>query len=206
MNPKVDQYLVEGCMRCPLGATPACKVNDWQDELRYLRRLILNCGLTEELKWGAPCYTYQGKNVLMLSALKEFTAISFFKGSLLKDSDHLLIAPGKNSQAARYIKVTDSKQVLEQEKSIKACIFEAVEVEKAGLKVAFKKNLEPIPEEFQQALDENPALRTAFEALTPGRQQGYILHFSQPKQSKTRVSRIEKYVPKILAGKGFHDR
>ncbi len=205
MIPEVDKYLEDGCMRCPYGATPDCKVNGWQDELRELRRIILDCGLTEELKWGAPCYTYKGKNVLMLSALKESTVVSFFKGSLLQDIDKILTAPGENTQAARYIKVTDAKQIPEMEQTIKAYIFEAIEVEKAGLKVEFKKNPEPIPDELQQKLDNDPVFKAAFEALTPGRQRGYILHFSQPKQSKTRESRIEKCTPKILVGDGLHD-
>ena len=206
MNPKVDEYLADGCMRCKLGGTPECKVNDWQQELRNLRSIILECGLTEELKWSAPCYTHKGKNILMLSALKDFATIGFFKGSLLKDANGLLTTPGENSQAAKYLKITDTEQITDLEKEIKAYIFEAIEVEKAGLKVAFKKNPEPIPDELQQRLDNDPMLKTAFEALTPGRQRGYIIHFSQPKQSKTRVSRIERCIPKILEGKGFHDR
>lgn len=194
------------CGRCPLGGSPNCKVNSWQHELKQLRSVILDCGLVEESKWGVPCYTYKGKNVLTLSALKEFAAISFFKGSLLKDSDNILGAPGKNSQAARYIKVKDVQQALDLEKTIKAYVFEAIEVENAGLKVAFRKNPEPIPEELQTKLDSDSFLKTAFEALTPGRQRGYILYFSAPKQSKTRESRIEKCTEQILNGIGLHDK
>ncbi len=206
MNPKVDQYLIEGCGRCPLGGTPECKVNSWREELKQLRRIVLDCGLTEEVKWGVPCYTYKGSNVLMVSAFKGFSALSFFKGSLLQDDKGLLDKPGENSQAVRLFRFTDSRTIIENESIIKAYIYEAIEVEKAGLKVNFKKNPEPIPEELQLKLDEDPALNAAFGALTPGRQRGYILYFSAPKQSKTRVSRIEKYIPRIFEGKGFRDR
>ncbi len=205
MTQNVEEYFADGCGRCPLGATPDCKVNTWQKELVQLRSVILDCGLTEESKWGVPCYTYQGKNILTLSGLKEFAAVSFFKGSLLGDPERMLTAPGKNSQAARYLKITNPKQVLEREKLIKAYIFEAVEVERAGLKVEFKRNPEPIPEELQNRLEEDPFFKAAFEALTPGRQRGYILYFSAPKQSKTRESRIEKCTEQILNGVGLHD-
>ncbi len=206
MNTDVDRYFIDGCMRCPLGASPQCKVNHWRKELEALRKVILQTELTEESKWGVPCYTLNGKNVITLSALKEFAAISFFKGSLLQDSDKILTTPGQNSQAARYLKITDIDQVLEKEKTIKAYIFDAIEIEKAGLKVNFKKEPESMPEELESILRGNAKLREAFEALTPGRKRGYILHFSQPKQSQTRISRIEKCIPKILEGKGFHDR
>lgn len=205
MNPKVDQYLIDGCMRCPLGGTPGCKVNDWQEELKALRRIVRACGLVEELKWGAPCYTFQQKNVVMVSALKECAVLSFFKGSLLNDTHKLLDRPGEHSQAARLIRFTNVQEIVEKESMLKAYLFEAMEVEKAGLKVDFKRNPEPIPVELQQVMDENPPLKVAFEALTPGRQRGYILHFSQPKQSKTRHTRIEKCIPQILAGEGLHD-
>ena len=205
MNPKVDQYLLDGCMRCPLGGTPKCKVHDWQDELTMLRSIVLDCDLTEELKWGVPCYTHQGKNVLIVSALKESATISFFKGSLLQDAANILTQPGPNSQASRYIKFTSVKDIVDLAETLKAYIYEAVEVEKAGLKVAFKKNPEPIPEELQMKLDDDPVFKTAFEGLTPGRQRGYILHFSQPKKSQTRINRIEKWTPKILNGEGMHD-
>ena len=193
-------------MRCPLGGTPDCKVHSWQAELKRLREIVLDCGLTEELKWSVPCYTHNGKNVFILSAFVDYCAISFFKGALLKDPQELLVKPGENSQAARYLKFTSLLQINEQETVIRAFIKEAIAIEKAGLKVQFKKEPEPIPEEFQVFLDGDPHLKQAFESLTPGRKRGYILHFTQPKQSKTRVSRIEKCIPKILAGLGFHDR
>ena len=206
MNPKVDRYIVEGCGRCPLGGTPNCKVNSWQEELHQLRRIILDTGLTEELKWGVPCYTFEKSNIAIVSALKEYCVLSFFKGALLNDQHKLLDKPGENSQAARVIRFTNVQEILQVEPILKAHIFEAIEVEKAGLKVALKKNPEPIPEEFQKRLDEIPLLKAAFEALTPGRQRGYIIHFSQPKQSKTRASRVEKCIPMIFDGKGLHDR
>ena len=206
VNPEVDLYLVEGCGRCSLGGTPECKVHSWTEELKQLRRIVLDCGLREEVKWSMPCYTFKDANILMVSAFKEYCALSFFKGSLLKDADGLMHKPGENSQAARLFKFTSIQQIVEMEPTLKAYIYEAIEIEKAGLKVQFKKHPEPIPKELQQKLDENPELKGAFETLTPGKQRGYILHFSQPKQSKTRTSRIEKCIPRILAGKGFHDR
>lgn len=206
MIAEVDLYLLQGCGRCDLGGTPACKVRTWEAELRQLRRIVLDMGMKEELKWSVPCYTWEGKNVLIVSAFKEYAALSFFKGVLLKDHYKLLQTPGKNSQASRLLKFTNLDQVLAQEAVVRAYVEEAIEVEKAGLKVEFKKTLEPIPEELEFALQANPALKAAFEALTPGRQRGYILYFSAPKQIKTRFARIEKYIPKILAGKGLHDR
>ncbi len=206
MNPQVDQYLEEGCGRCSLHGTPECKVHTWPEELRRLRAIVQDCMLTEEVKWGVPCYTLNGKNVLMIYAFKECCALSFFKGALLKDEAEILEKPGENSQAARFIRFTDVQRINDLESILKAYIFEAIEVEKAGLKVAFKKEAEPMPEELVQRLDNDPKLKAAFEALTPGRQRGYILFFSAPKQSKTRESRIEKYVPWIMVGKGMHDR
>ncbi len=206
LNPKVDHYLLEGCGRCPLGGTPACKVHQWTAELKLVRRIVLDCGLTEELKWGAPCYTFERKNVLMVSALRAYCCISFFKGSLLSDNKGLLEKPGKHSQAARLLKFTNAEAVKAIEADIKTYIFEAIEVEKAGLKVNFKKNPEPIPEELERKFEEDPLLQTAFEALSPGRQRGYILYFSQPKKSETRKSRIEKSISKILSGEGLNDK
>ncbi|MEE8429252.1 MAG: YdeI/OmpD-associated family protein [Gammaproteobacteria bacterium] len=205
MNPKVDTYLAEGCGRCSLVNTPQCKVNTWPEELKELRRIILDCGLTEELKWSQPCYTYQKSNVVLMGAFKEYSALSFFKGALLKDVNSILQKPGENSQAARQIRFTDVQAIVEMEPILKAYIHEAIEVEKAGLKVDFKKKEHSIPEELQNTFDESPAFKTAFEALTPGRQRGYILHFSAAKQSKTRASRIEKYMPRIFDGIGFWD-
>jgi uncharacterized protein YdeI (YjbR/CyaY-like superfamily) len=192
-------------MRCKLGGTPECKVNHWQKELKELRRIVLDCGLTEELKWGVPCYTFQLKNILLVSAFKEFCAVSFFKGSLLSDAHRILVKPGENSQATRYAKFTHVQKIIEMESILKAYIDEAIEVEKANSKVKFKRDPGPIPEELRNKFDEIPDLKTAFKALTPGRQRGYILYFSQPKQPKTRKSRIEKYIIKILDGKGLND-
>ncbi|MTI39559.1 YdeI/OmpD-associated family protein [Fulvivirga lutimaris] len=207
MNEQVDAYLVDGCGRCPLGGTPECKVNNWLKELRYLRSIVLDCGLTEELKWGVPCYTYKNANVAIVSAFKEYCSLSFFKGVLLKDSEHILVKQGDNSQSARLLKFTDVEQIKAIEDTIKAYIFEAIEVEKAGLKVDFKqKDQLEYPEELKQMFNSKPELDEAFEALTPGRKRGYIIHFTQPKQSKTRVSRIEKCIPKIMQGKGWNDR
>ncbi len=205
MNKSVDNYFIEGCGRCPLGGTPDCKVHSWTSELELLRKIVLSCGLTEECKWGVPCYTFQNKNILIVSALKEYCCISFFKGSLLSDDKNLLVKPGPNSQAARLFKFKNSKEIIEIEEDIRAYIFESVEVEKAGIKIQFRKNPEPIPEEFEAKLEKDPILKTAFESLTPGRQRSYILHFSQPRQSKTRISRIEKCEPMILSGIGLHD-
>ncbi|MEP4535318.1 MAG: YdeI/OmpD-associated family protein [Cyclobacteriaceae bacterium] len=202
----VAEYLDIGCGRCKYGGTPQCKVHSWEKEIRQLRRIITECGLEEEIKWDCPCYTHQGKNIAMVAAFKDYAFISFFKGSLLQDEKRLLHKPGENSQASRLFKFTNPDQIIQTESTIKAYIYEAVEVEKAGLEVVFKKNPEPMPEELEQKLSENAKLKEAFEALTPGRQRGYILHFSQPKQSQTRVSRIEKCIPKIMEGKGFHDR
>ena len=205
MDPKVDLYLADGCGRCALYATPQCKVIPWQKELAALRAIVLDCGLTEELKWGVPCYTFQDCNIAIVSAFKAYCSISFFKGVLLQDAHGILVQQGEHSQAARLIKFTNIQQIIAQESTLKTYIYEAIEVEKAGLKVEFKKNPEPIPEEFQRKLDEIPTLKAAFEALTPGRQRGYILYFSQPKQAKSREARVEKCVPRIFQGKGLNE-
>lgn len=205
MNPEVDNYFVDGCGRCALGGTPDCKVNSWQKEMKELRLIILDCGLTEEVKWGVPCYTYQGGNIFTMSALKDYCAIGFFKGVLINDIHGILEKPGENTQAARLIKFTSVDQIVEIEHQLRAYIQEAIEIEKAGLKVPMKKNPEPVPEELQDKLDNDPIFKEAFEALTPGRQRGYVLHFSGAKQAKTRLSRIEKCTPKIFEGKGLHD-
>lgn len=205
-NPKVDGYLSAGCGRCPLGGTPDCKVHNWQAELAQLRAILLACGLTEELKWGVPCYTHNNSNIALIHAFKEYCALSFFKGALLKDPQGLLIQQTENVQAGRQLRFTHAAQVAAQQAIITAYIDEAIAVEQAGLKVAFKKTEEfSIPEELQTRLNELPALKTAFEALTPGRQRGYLLHFAAPKQAKTRAARIEKFIPQILSGKGLND-
>ena len=207
MPDTVAEYLAMGCGRCSLGGTPDCKVHRWASAIQALRGIVLSCGLDEQIKWGMPCYTHQGKNVLMLAAFKDYCSLSFFKGSLLQDSQQVLSKPGENSQAARLFRFTDAAQVAPLAETISQYIYEAIEVEKAGLEVPFKDISEvPIPEEFQQTLAADPDLKAAFEALTPGRRRGYLLHFSQPKQSKTRHSRIAKCTPKIMQGKGFHDR
>ncbi len=193
-------------MRCELGASPDCKVHRWQLELNLLRLLINQCGLTEECKWGSPCYTYNGKNVLMLSALKHYCCVSFFKGSLLQDQKKLLEKPGPNSQAARLFKFIDVTQIEEIATDIKSYIFEAIEVEKAGLTVEFKKEPLEIPVELQNKFEEDPAFENAFYSLTPGRQRGYLIHFNQAKQSKTRINRIEKHHENIMQGIGLNDK
>jgi uncharacterized protein YdeI (YjbR/CyaY-like superfamily) len=192
MNPKVDFYFD--------------KTSKWQKELEQLRRIALDCQLTEELKWGTPCYTFQGKNIVLIHDFKEYCAFLFFKGALLSNADGILIQQSKNVQAARQIRFTDVEEIVEMQAILKAHIYEAIEVEKAGLEVKFKKTEEFIMvEEFQKKLDELPNLKTAFEALTPGRQRAYMLHFSSPKQSKTRESRVEKSIPQILEGIGLND-
>ncbi|WP_370477834.1 YdeI/OmpD-associated family protein [Tamlana flava] len=206
MTQGVEEYLAQGCGRCSLGGTPDCKMHTWINELELLRHLVLQCGLSEECKWGMPCYTFNGKNVLMVSAFKSHCSISFFKGVFLHDAKNILDKPGENSQAVRLMKFTDSKQIKTWEADIKAYIFEAIEVEKEGLNLEFKKNPEPIPKELVHKFEEDPTLKTAFEALTPGRQRGYILYFSAPKQVKTRATRIENCIPKILNGEGLHDK
>ncbi len=205
MNPKVDTYLIDGCGRCSLYQTPHCKVNTWQEELTLLRKIVLDSGLQEEFKWSQPCYTFQNKNILIVTAFKGYAALAFFNGSLLKDPYNILVSPGKNSQAVRQIPFTNVQEVAEMEPFLKAYIQEAIEVNKAGLTVNFKKAPQAMPTELQEKLDKFPAFKTAFMALTPGRQRGYILHFAQPKQPKTRVARIEKCMPKILKGEGLND-
>lgn len=206
MTPNVDSYLLVGCGRCALGGTPACKVNTWNSELKLLRSILFECGLNEEIKWGVPCYTFQKKNILILAAFKEHCSLSFFKGALLEDFDSLLQKPGENTQAARLIKFTHTKEIEDKVDVLKAYIFGAIELEKAGHKVKFTKNTElHLPSELQNKFIENPDLKLAFETLTLGRQRGYILHFSQPKQSKTREARIEKCIPQILSRKGLNE-
>lgn len=206
MYSKIDEYLEIGCMRCPLGATSDCRVHNWTEELKLLREIILDTGLKEEHKWGVPCYTFNDKNVIILSALKETCTLSFFKGALLNDENNLLVKPGKNSQAARLFKFKNSDEIKSIQGQIKEYIFEAIEIEKSGLKIEYQKNPEPIPEELENFMEKDPIFKSAFEALTPGRQRGYIIYFSAAKQPKTRVSRIEKSVSKILNGVGLNDK
>ncbi|WP_088188950.1 YdeI family protein [Desulfosporosinus sp. FKA] len=192
INPKVEEFL--------------SKAQKWQDEYEQLRNIVLNCGLTEELKWMHPCYTFEGKNIVLIHGFKEYCALLFPKGALLKDPNGILIQQTENVQQGRQIRFNNVQEIVALEAILKAYIYEAIEVEKAGLKVIKKETSDfTIPEEFQKKLDENPALKAAFETLTPGRQRAYIFYFAQPKQSKTRESRVEKYIPQILNGKGLND-
>ncbi|MET3194828.1 YdeI family protein [Bacillus sp. OAE603] len=192
LHPKVDAFL--------------SKAKNWQEEFENLRRIVLDCNLTEEFKWMHPCYTFEDKNIVLIHGFKEYCALLFHKGALLKDEKGILIQQTENVQSARQIRFTNVQQIIDMEEILKAYIYEAIEVEKSGLEVEFKKNTEYIvPEEFQVKLDEMPELKTAFEELTPGRQRAYLLYFAAPKQSKTRVSRVEKYIPQILDGKGLKD-
>jgi len=182
------------------------KPKKWQEELEQLRMIVLDCGLIEELKWGVPCYTFQNSNIVLIHVFKEYCALLFFKGALLHDANGILVQQTENVQAARQVRFTNIREIVEMEPILKAYIYEAIEVEKAGLKVTFKKNTELIfPEEFQHKLNEIPVLKSAFDALTPGRQRAYNLYFSAPKQSKTRELRVEKCIQQILNGKGLND-
>lgn len=192
MNSKVDAFLK--------------KAKKWQAEFKELRRIVVDCGLTEELKWGNPCYSFEGSNIVLIHGFKEYCALLFFKGALLKDPKGILIQQTENVQAARQIRFTSIREIRELEPTLRAYVREGVQVEKSGVKVNLKKTREfKVADEFQQKLDEMPALKTAFAALTPGRQRGYLLHFSQPKQSATRMARVEKCMKQILKGKGLND-
>lgn len=192
MNPKVDFFFD--------------KETKWQKEFEQLRNICLDCGLEEELKWGQPCYTFQNANIVLMHGFKEYCALLFFKGALLNDTEGILIQQTANVQSARQIRFTNVKEIAKMERTLKTYIYEAIEVEKAGLKVKLKETKDfKIPEEFQKKLDKKPALKKAFDALTPGRQRAYIFYFAQPKQSKTREERVEKYVQQILDGKGLND-
>ncbi|MES2040693.1 MAG: DUF1801 domain-containing protein [Pseudomonadota bacterium] len=192
MNPKVDAYV--------------SKAKKWKEEIEQLRSIVLECPVTEELKWGNPCYTYDDTNVVLIHVFKEYAALLFFKGALMKDAKGLLIQQTENTQATRQLRFTSVSEITKLKTAIKAYVKEAIAVEKAGLKVEFKKTAEfNMPEEFQIKLDGMPALKKAFAALTPGRQKAYLLHFSAAKQSKTRESRVEKAIPQILDGKGLDD-
>lgn len=191
-NPKVDFFF--------------SKTQRWQKEFRKLRTIVLGCGLTEELKWGKPCYTFEQSNVVLIHGFKEYCALLFMKGALLKDSTGILVQQTENVQAARQIRFTNGREIATMAPVVKAYIKEAIEVEKAGFEVRYKKTSEfKVPDELQNKFDAMPVLRTAFDALTPGRQKGYILYFSGAKQSKTRESRVEKCISQILKGKGLND-
>ena len=192
MNPKVDFYFT--------------KAQKWQEEVNVLRTIILDCQLNEELKWGCPCYTFQKKNVILIHGFKEYCAVLFIKGVLLNDAHGVLIQQTEYVQAARQIRFTNVGEIIEIEKILKEYIYEAIEIEKAGLQVILKKNPAPVfPDEFKNKIDEIPSLKDTFASLTPGRQRAYLIYFSAPKQSKTREARIEKWVPQILKGKGLND-
>lgn len=192
MNPKVDWYF--------------SKNERWEKEIKKLRTIILDCELNEELKWGSPCYTYGKSNIVLIHVFKEYCALLFFKGALLKDTDGILIQQTENVQAARQIRFTNLKEIVKLEKTINAYIYQAIEVDRAGLKVTLKKPTEfKVAEEFQAKLDKSKTLKAAFEKLTPGRQRGYLLYFSSAKQAKTREERVKKFIPQILKGKGLED-
>ncbi len=193
INPRVEEFI--------------SRAGKWRGEFERLRMIALECGLTEELKWGVPCYTFRGKNILLIHGFRDYCAILFVKGALLRDARHILIRQTENVRSGRQVRFTGASQVTGMEPVLKAYIFEAIGVEQAGLKVDLKKDPgQRVPEEFQARLDEIPALKAAFERLTPGRQRAYLLYFSGPKQSKTRQSRVEKSIPQILEGKGLNDR
>jgi len=193
MNPKVDAYIGRAAK--------------WLEEMEKLREILLDCGLTEELKWGKPCYTSQGRNIVIIQGFKAYLALLFFKGYLLQDPQGVLVKTGENTKVGRQIRFNDTQEIVQLEPILRAYIAEAIEVEQSGVKGDPIQNTElDIPEEFQHKLDENPALKAAFDALTPGRQRAYLYYFSAPKQSKTRESRVEKYMQQILDGKGLNER
>lgn len=205
LNPKVDLFIADGCGRCDYYATDKCKVRSWQMELQHLRQIMLETGLVEDVKWGVPVYTHQDKNIVIVSALKDCVTFGFFKGVLLSDPKKILEQQGPSVQSARIIRFTAVDQIINLTDTIKEYVKEAVVIEESGVKVEFKKDLEPIPDELNDMFEDLPALRDAFYALTPGKQRGYIIHFSQPKQSASRINRIEKCIDKIMNGEGFHD-
>lgn len=206
ISPEIAEFFDIGCGRCSLVGTPECKVKTWNEELHELREIILKNDITEERKWGVPCYTDNGKNIILLSALKDSATISFLKGSLIDDTHALLIAPGKNSQSARYMKFTSMQDIKKAKPIIVDYIKQALEIERTGKKAVLKKDNDPIPEELSVAFKKLPELKIAFYALTPGRRRGYLLHFNQAKQSTTRESRIQKCMTLIMQGKGLQER
>ena len=205
MTKSPEIYFLEGCGRCSLGGTPDCKVHRWTAELQLLRAIILDCGLEEVAKWGVPCYMHGKANVLVLSALKDAVTVGFMKGALPDQTSHLLVEQAGTENVSRVLRFTSLEQIADNEAEIKALIFQAIEVENLGLKTTPKKSKELIPEELEQAFVQNPGMKEAFYALTPGRQRGYLLHFNQAKHAATRASRIEKCSDKILRGEGMHD-
>lgn len=203
----VDQYLDIGCGRCKLGGTLQCKVNTWSEELGLLREIIQQSGLIEQIKWSAPCYTHEGKNILMLSAYKESVIVSYFQGVLLTDPEQILELPGENSRHARYLRFSDLPTINARKPYILNYIKEAIKIAESGQRVnTSSADAMEYPEELIQIFEQNPEFEQAFTALTPGRQRGYVLHFSSAKQSQTRVNRIHKYMPKIFEGKGWNEQ
>jgi uncharacterized protein YdeI (YjbR/CyaY-like superfamily) len=205
MTRDVETYFLEGCGRCPLGGTPACKVHKWATGLNLLRSIILKTELQEESKWGVPCYTYNGMNVMTLSALKDHCVLGCFKGSLIDNSKGLLEKAGANSHIGRNIKFKNIDEIVANHKAIIEIINMAIEIERKGLKVEKRELIMDIPKELKEIFSTNEALKKAFYRLTPGKQRGFLIHFNQPKQSATRVSRIEKCAEKILRGEGLND-
>lgn len=202
----VQEYLKHGCGRCPLGDTPECKVHRWQEELGLLREIMLKSDLLEEIKWSVPCYTFDGKNIVIVAAFKEYCSLSFFKGAGLIDPDGILEKAGENSQASRLIRFTSANQIKNRRSSIVALVQAAIELERLGYKApSVHPSQMDWPDELLDAFERDSRLREAFEALTPGRQRGYLLFFAAAKQSKTRIDRIEKYRERILSGLGLHD-
>ncbi|WP_421765044.1 YdeI/OmpD-associated family protein [Ekhidna sp.] len=207
MNPKVDAYFVKGCGRCELYQTPQCKVHSYAEPMEHLRSMLLETELKEEFKWSQPCYTLNGKNVLILTAFKDYCCLAFFKGSLMRDPLKILVAPGEHSQVARQLRFNKTEEVKANHDSIKQYIQQAIDLEKAGVQIDFKEKNELVfPEELIRKWKEDPTFKKAFEALTPGRKRSWNLHFSSAKQSSTRSARIEKARPRIFEGKGWNER
>ncbi len=205
-NPKIDEYFEVGCGRCSLGGTPQCKALQWTKEFVLMREIILSCGLIEELKWSVPCYTFNGSNILIMAGFKDYCSIAFFKGALLSDPLKKLQFAGENSQSSKMFRFTNVTEIAKMENAIKEYIFEAIELEKSGAKVAFKKIEDYAwPEELEAILKKDKVYKKAFESLTPGRQRGYLMHFSQPKQVQTKIDRINKAKEKVMLGKGLND-
>ncbi|WP_304457926.1 YdeI/OmpD-associated family protein [Alicyclobacillus sendaiensis] len=206
-HPQVDLYLQQGCMRCRLGGTPDCKVHRWEEVLKELRAILLASGLKEEVKWRQPCYTYEGRNVVILSAFKDYCALNFLKGGMIEDRHGFLEKPGEHTQVGRQMRFRSADEVKAREAAIREYLEQAVEIERGGKATPPREAPDlPVPDELLRKFEEMPELRRAFESLTPGRRRAYLMHVSAPKQSKTRAARIEKCIPMILAGKGLYDR
>jgi uncharacterized protein YdeI (YjbR/CyaY-like superfamily) len=205
MTTNIDQYLINGCMRCKYGGSPKCKINQWRTEIEMLRKFVLETGLVEEMKWGVPVYTQNGKNIVSVNALKDSANISFFNGVLLTDKHKILQQQG-NLQSERILKFTNITDLVKLKDIVSEYLIEAIAIEESGAKVTFKKNPEPIPEELKKVFSDDPTFEKAFKSLTLGRQRGYIIHFSQPKQTRTRVERIQKYKEQIFKGIGLNDQ